>query len=112
MLHLSCPGKGSPLSRRNLLNRQLKPVCKSLGLAEVNWHWFRHAHATLLDSVGATLGTTQALLGHSSAEVTREIYIGSVPEDARRAVEEVEKLIGPKWTQVPEWPEMGSSLIN
>src|ERR1700761_5339319 len=47
---------GSPLSRRNLLNRQLKPACKSLGLTDANWHWLRHAHATLLDSVGAPLG--------------------------------------------------------
>jgi integrase len=103
---------GSPLSRRNLLNRQLKPACKSLGLTDANWHWLRHAHATLLDSVGAPLGTVQALLGHASPEVTREIYIGSVPENARAAVENVEKLIGPKWTQVPDWPEMRSSLMN
>lgn len=103
---------GSPLSRRNLLNRQLKPVAKALGLTGVNWHWLRHAHATLLDSVGAPLGTVQALLGHASPEITREIYIGSVPENARTAVEDVEKLIGPKWTQVPEWPEIRSALIN
>jgi integrase len=110
---------GSPLSRRNLLNRQLKPAAKALGLTGVNWHWFRHAHATLLDSTGAPIGTTQALLGHSSSETTRENYIHSVPADARKAVEDVEglfgtsgKLNGPKWTQVPDWPEMGSSLIN
>jgi integrase len=110
---------GSPLSRRNLLNRQLKPAAKALKLTGVNWHWFRHAHATLLDSTGAPVGTTQALLGHSSSEVTRGTYIHSVPADARQAVEEVESLfetrgnlIGPKWTQVPEWPELGSTLIN
>ena len=74
---------------------------------------------TLLDSVEAPLGTVQALLGHSSSELTRETYIESVPADARKAVEGVEKLlgtrgslIGPKWTRVPEWPELGSSLIN
>jgi integrase len=110
---------GSPLSRRNLLNRQLKPAAKTLKLTGVNWHWFRHAHATLLDSTGAPIGTTQALLGHSSSDITRGTYIHSVPADARQAVEEVEKLFGtmgklngPKWTQVPDWPEMGSSLIN
>jgi integrase len=103
---------GAPLSRRNLLNRQLKPVCNELKLAGVNWHWFRHAHATFLDSVGAPVGTTQALLGHSSSEITREIYIHSVPADARRVVEGVEALIGPKRTQVPTHPEMVSSLIH
>ena len=103
---------GSPLSRRNLLNRQLKPACKSLGLEGANWHWMRHVHATLLDSVGAPLGTVQAILGHASPEVTREVYIGSVPENARTAIEGVEKLIGPKWTQVETWPELRSTLIN
>ena len=110
---------GSPLSRRNLLNRQLKPAAKALKLTGVNWHSFRHAHATLLDSTGAPIGTTQALLGHSSSDITRGTYIHSVPADARQAVEEVEKLFGtsgklngPKWIQIPEWPEMESSLIN
>jgi hypothetical protein len=85
----------------------------------VNWHWFRHAHATLLDSTGAPIGTTQALLGHSSSEITRETYIHSVPADARRAVESVERLLGdrgsliePKSTQVADWPELGKTLIN
>jgi len=103
---------GSPLSRRNLLNRQLRPACKALGLSDGNWPWLRHANATFLDAVGAPLGTVQALLGHASSEVTREIYIGSVPEQARTAAEGVEKLIGPKWTQIPVWPEMSNLLIN
>jgi integrase len=103
---------GSPLCRRNLLNRQLKPACKALCLTGVNWHWFRHAHATLLDSVGAPVGTTQALLGRSSPAITRETYIHSVPADARRAVLDVEKLIGPKWTQVSPQPETCSLLIH
>jgi integrase len=110
---------GSPLCRHNLLNRQLKPAANALNLTGVNWHWFRHAHATLLDSAGTPVGTTQALLGHSSSEVTRERYIHSVPADARRAVEDVERLqetreslIGPKWTQVGSWSENGNFLIN
>ena len=57
--------------RHNLVNRQLKPTCKKLGLTGVSWHWLRHANATLLDSVGTPLGTVQVLLGHSSSEITR-----------------------------------------
>jgi hypothetical protein len=40
----------------------------------------------------------QALLGHSAPEITREIYLQAIPEEQRRAVESVEKLLlGPKF---------------
>jgi integrase len=67
----------------------------------------------MLDAVGAPLGTVQALLGHSSSEITREVYLHSVPADAKGAVQRVEDLvIGPKRTQVLDWPEMKSRAIN
>jgi integrase len=105
--------RGTPFERHNLVNKQLKPTCKKLGLVGVSWHWLRHANATLLDAVGTPLGTVQALLGHSSSEITREVYLHSIPADARGAVQKVENLlIGPKWTQVVEIPKTGSSLIQ
>jgi integrase len=108
-----CARNGSPLSRRNLLNRQLVPTCKRLGLTRTNWHWLRHANATFLDSVGTPLGTTQSLLGHSSLEITRELYVHSVPEDARRSVQKVEDFVnGPKRTQTSVVPKNGSTLIQ
>lgn len=56
--------------------------------------------------VGTPLRTVQALLGRSSAEVTRGIYIHSLPQDARAAVEKVEQLlIGPNRTQIVEIPK-------
>ena len=104
---------GTPFERHNLVNKQLKPTLKKLGLVGVSWHWLRHANATLLDAVGTPLGTVQALLGHSSSEITREVYLHSIPADARAAVQKVEDLlIGPKWTQVSEIGKTGSSLIQ
>jgi integrase len=104
---------GTAFDRHNLINHQFKPTCKRLGLVGVTWHWLRHANATLLDAVGTPLGTVQALLGHSSSEVTREVYLHSIPADARKAVQKVEDLlIGPKWTQVVEMPKTGSTLIQ
>ena len=55
----------------------------------------------------------QALLGHSSSEITREVYLHSIPADARKAVEKVEGLvigpnvIGPKWS-----PSCGGARNN
>ena len=101
---------GTPFGRHNLTNKQLKPTCKKSG---VSWHWLRHANATLLDAVGTPLGTVQALLGHSSSEITREVYLHSIPADARAAVEKVEELLHRrKLTQVEEDRKLGSSLIQ
>lgn len=99
---------GTAFDRHNLVNQRFKPTCKRLGLVGITWHWLRHANATLLDTVGTPLGTVQALLGHSSSEITH-----SIPADARAAVQKVEDfLIGPKWTQVVEIPKLGSSRIQ
>ena len=55
------------------------------------------------------LGTARALLFAAHPEV----YLEAVPSDMKNAVQNVEDLlIGPKWTQVPDWPEMRSTLIN
>jgi integrase len=106
-------GKGTPLSRRNLLNRQFKPTCERLGLKGVTWHWLRHATATLSSSAGVPLGAVQVLLGHSSSQITREVYLEAVPSDVKNAVQIAEDFIlGPKWTQVSDFPEPEISLIN
>jgi integrase len=65
-------------------------------LSNVNWHLLRHSNATLHDSIATPLGTVQALLGHSSSEITRQVYLHSLTEDRRAAVEKLESLlIGP-----------------
>ncbi len=104
---------GTTFERHNLLNRDLRPTCKKLGLVGVNFHWLRHANASLLDAVGTPLGTVQDLLGHSSSEITREVYLHGIPAEARAAVEKVESLlIGPKRTQIAEIENLGTSLIQ
>lgn len=105
--------EGLPLDRWNLLRKHLKPAAKKLGLPGVTWHLLRHSHATMLDVVGTPLGTMQSLLGHSTPEITREIYLHAIPEEQRRAVESVEKLVfGPKWTQVQAPAQAASARVN
>lgn len=73
----------------------------------------RFATATLFDVTGAPLGTMQAILGHSSSEVTRNVYVHSIAEESRRALQRVEDLvIGPKWTHVPESPENANPMMS
>jgi integrase len=61
----------------------------------------------LHDSIGTPLGTVQALLGHSSGEITRQVYLHSLTEDRRSAVMKLEALlIGPKSD-----PSMGTQQL-
>jgi integrase len=87
----------APILTTAPLRKHLKPAAKKLGLSGVTWHLLRHSHGRMLDGVGTPIGTMQALLGHSAPEITREIYLHAIPEEQRRAVESVERLVfGPK----------------
>lgn len=67
----------------------------------------------MLDCVDTPLGTMQSLLGHSTPEITREIHLHAVPEEQRRAVESVERLVfGPKWTQVQALTQAAAPRVN
>ena len=81
--------KGSPLNAKNLYNRQLAPACDAIGLPRISWHSFRHTHATLLHEAGASLKTSQELLGHSDLETTLNVYTHTIPASHRKAVERV-----------------------
>ncbi len=81
--------KGTPLSDKNLYNRELAPACDRIGQPRVSWHSFRHTHQTLLHDSGASLKTSQELLGHSDLETTLNVYTHTVPDSQRKAVERV-----------------------
>lgn len=104
--------EGTPLDRRNLLKRYVKPAAKKMGL-HVNWHLLRHSYATMLDGVGTPLGTIQSLLGHATPEITREYYLHAIPAEQRRAAESVERLVlGLKWTQAADGETSAAERIN
>jgi integrase len=104
--------KGTPLCRRNLLNRQVLPLCEELKIPRTTWHPLRHACTSLLDAVGTPRGTVTALVGHSSPRMT-EHYVHALPAGAREAVQKVQELlIGPKRTQIEKISKLGSTLIQ
>jgi integrase len=80
---------GTPLNDKNLYNRELAPACDRIGQPRVSWHSFRHTHQTLLHDSGASLKTSQELLGHSDLETTLNVYTHTVSDSQRNAVERV-----------------------
>jgi integrase len=67
--------RGGAVDRRNLLRRHLKPAVKKLGLpATVDFRSFRTMHSSLMSSVGVRPEVTRDNMGHSTVDVTQNVY--------------------------------------
>ena len=80
-----------------VLKRHILPAAKRAGITKkIGWHSFRRTLATLLQSSGASVKTTQELLRHSSPVMTLGTYAKAVTADKRIAQEAIAALfIGP-----------------
>jgi integrase len=68
------------------LKRHIFPAAERAGnIKRKGWHSFRRTLATLLQSSGASVKTTQELMHHSSPGVTLGIYAEAVTADKRQA---------------------------
>lgn len=62
--------------RADNLSDDFRRVIHSLRLGrELTFHSFRHTYASNLFAAGATMGDVQRVLGHSSEQTTRKIYV-------------------------------------
>jgi integrase len=86
--------KGAPMRDNNILVRHIKPAGRKLGLDFVNWQVLRRSFGTWLKLAGADVKDTQALMRHSRASTTMDIYVQHVPESQRSAVERLSSLSG------------------
>jgi len=95
--------KGTPLSPQNILKRVIHPTCVRLKMPRVGWHTFRHTHATLLNELGESVKTAQAILGHSDIATTLQVYTHPVPASVSHAEERLaQKLLDPKGPKLKE----------
>lgn len=78
---------GEPMRDNNILVRHIKPAGTKLGIGWVNWQVLRRSFATWLKMVGADVKDAQALMRHSRASTTLDIYQQFVPESQRRVVD-------------------------
>jgi integrase len=82
---------GTPLSARNLV-RHFKGVLRKAGLPEaMHFHDLRHTAGSLMLNAGEPLIVVSAILGHSSPQVTAEVYAHADDDSVRRTIENTAK---------------------
>jgi integrase len=91
--------------------RQATPetTCRKMNLPVISWHSFHHTHATLLGEVGESLCTAQVVLGHSNLKTTLNVYMHTIPESQKRAIDKVAGLLFPS---VPVFSGHGNGSVN
>jgi integrase len=76
-----------------VLKRHILPAAERAGITKrIGWHSFRRTLATLLQSSGASVKTTQELLRHSSPVMTLGRYAKALTADKRQAQDTISAL--------------------
>jgi integrase len=85
-----------PFWANTLLVKHIQPAAADAGITKrIGWHTFRRTFATLLQSSGATVKTTQELMRHSTPVMTLGTYAQAVTSDKREAQDRIAALILP-----------------
>lgn len=83
---------GSPKIPWELSCKRLKTACKKAGVRHRCFHNFRHTHASILLSRGKHPKIVQERLGHSSYNITMNLYSHLVPTIQQEAADVFEEI--------------------
>ena len=87
------PVKGVPMRDGNILRRHIQPAARKLGIPWANWLVLRRSFATWLAKANVPVKDAQALMRHSRASLTLDVYQQFIPESQRRAVEQLPGMV-------------------
>ncbi len=74
------------------VRRRFYRLLKQLGLPQIHIHDLRHSASTLLRSMGVDLKVIQGILGHSTLDMTANVYSHVLPSMQKEAVERMKTL--------------------
>lgn len=83
---------GGYIDARNL-SKRYRRVLKKANIPYRKFHALRHTYATRLFENGVSLKVVQVLLGHSSMEITANIYTHVLQDEKVRAVDVLDKCL-------------------
>jgi len=70
---------GTPIEMNNFTQRVFKPLLVKAGLRSIRFHDLRHTFGSLLIQTGASLAYVRDQMGHSSIQITVDIYGHLIP---------------------------------
>jgi integrase len=82
-----CRADGEPLRRSYVLRTGLWPACRRAELRRANVKTLRHSYASGLLAQGTPITMVAHLMGHSSAQITLQVYSHFVPGTDDSAVD-------------------------
>ena len=89
-----CNEEGGPLDGDNLRHRVFYKTLAKAGLRRVRFHDLRHTFASLLLQQGESPAYVKEQMGHSSIQVTVDIYGYLIPGANRQAVDRLDDATG------------------
>lgn len=86
--YVFCSDTGTPLNARNA-QRAHYQICTRAEIPHVGFHALRHTFATRMIENGVDVKTVQGWIGHSSIQMTYNIYV-HVQEESKKAAAQVQ----------------------
>ena len=77
-----------------LVSKWFHDISSSTNLPRISLHGFRHTHATLLLSAGASVKEVQTRLGHSKVQTTLDIYTHLTKQDQKDTIRKFVNFMG------------------
>ena len=83
---------GTPIDPRNC-TRVVQDQCKAAGLPAIRLHDLRHGCVSVLLALGVPPRTVMAIVGHSTLEMTMNVYGHVTLDDQRAALDQLNDLL-------------------
>ncbi|MBD5069086.1 MAG: site-specific integrase [Lactobacillus sp.] len=87
-------GVSNNLFETNRVREWHKVITNEAGVPWITLHGFRHTHATLLLSAGASVKEVQTRLGHSKVQTTLDIYTHLTKKDQKETINKLVRYLG------------------
>jgi len=86
---------GSPLKRKFILRRELRPAARMAGLSDsIRTHDLRHTSISLLLNRGLPIPLVSSYVGHSNPSVTLRVYSHVLPATQHQIADAAQALFG------------------